>query len=242
MFAGNGDGTFAAATDYTSGGGRLLVVGDVNGDGISDLITQWNVLLGQGSEGVGDGTFQPVENGDYNLSPISFGPDSVAAGDFNADGKLDLLSTTIDHSGGDETAPRYFTIVNVLLGHGDGTFAVPRSSTVYDSGLSFTTAGDFNGDGFADLAATNLGYSNAPDSVSVFLNNGFWPTAITIDDVSVIEGNSGTTAATFTVSISPAYGQTVSVDYETADGNSWNSATAGADYQSTSGTLTFGPA
>ncbi len=61
--------------------------------------------------------------------------------------------------------------------------------------------------------------------------------ALSIDDVSVNEGNSGTTTATFTVSLSAASGQTVTVNYATADGT----ATAGSDYVARSGTLTFAP-
>ena len=61
--------------------------------------------------------------------------------------------------------------------------------------------------------------------------------SLAIDDVTLVEGNSGTTNAVFTVSLSAASGQTVTVNYATADG------TAGqpADYTSTSGTLTFTP-
>ncbi|AZR36764.1 autotransporter domain-containing protein [Xanthomonas vasicola] len=61
--------------------------------------------------------------------------------------------------------------------------------------------------------------------------------ALSIDDVSVNEGNSGTTTATFTVSLSAASGQTVTVNYGTADGT----ATAGSDYVARSGTLSFAP-
>src|SRR5439155_900407 len=53
----------------------------------------------------------------------------------------------------------------------------------------------------------------------------------------VTEGDSGTTNATFTVSLSAASPQTVTVAYATADGT----ATAGSDYTATSGTLTFTP-
>jgi len=61
--------------------------------------------------------------------------------------------------------------------------------------------------------------------------------SLSINDVSAAEGDSGTTSFNFTVSLSAASGQTVTVNYATAD----NSATAPADYQSTSGTLTFNP-
>ena len=58
---------------------------------------------------------------------------------------------------------------------------------------------------------------------------------MTISDVSVTEGNSGTKAATFTVTLSPTSTQAVTVGYATANGT----ATAGSDYVATSGTLTF---
>jgi uncharacterized repeat protein (TIGR01451 family) len=61
--------------------------------------------------------------------------------------------------------------------------------------------------------------------------------AITIDDVTVTEGNSGTVSANFTVSLSLASTQTVTVNYATADGT----AKQPSDYQSSSGTLTFNP-
>src|SRR5258708_7976777 len=61
--------------------------------------------------------------------------------------------------------------------------------------------------------------------------------SISLNDVSVTEGDSSTTPANFTVSLSAASGFTVTVNYATAD----NTANAGSDYQSTSGTLTFNP-
>ncbi len=58
---------------------------------------------------------------------------------------------------------------------------------------------------------------------------------VTINDVTVKEGNSGTTAAVFTVSLDGLAQDTVTVDFTTADG----SATASRDYGSASGSLTF---
>src|SRR6185369_6128560 len=60
---------------------------------------------------------------------------------------------------------------------------------------------------------------------------------LSIGSAVVNEGNSGTTNATFTVSLSPASGQTVVVNASTAD----DSATAGSDYTATSVVLTFAP-
>src|SRR5262249_42834555 len=61
--------------------------------------------------------------------------------------------------------------------------------------------------------------------------------SISINDVSVTEGNSGTAAATFTVSLSTPADHTITVDFATANGT----AAAPGDYTSTSGTLTFAP-
>lgn len=58
-----------------------------------------------------------------------------------------------------------------------------------------------------------------------------------IDDIRIAESDSGNTTARFTVRLSPASSAAVTVDYATADGT----ATAGADYDAKSGTLTFAP-
>ena len=61
--------------------------------------------------------------------------------------------------------------------------------------------------------------------------------ALSINDVTVTEGNSGTTTATFNVTLSPVSAGTVSVNFNTANGT----ATAGTDYATASGTLEFAP-
>ena len=75
------------------------------------------------------------------------------------------------------------------------------------------------------------------DNVQIVSCQGAGLPALSIGDVAVPEGNTGTSTATFTVSLSAASGQTVTVNYATANG----SATAGSDYVTASGTLTFPP-
>ena len=60
---------------------------------------------------------------------------------------------------------------------------------------------------------------------------------LSIDDATLVEGNSGSADAVFTVTLDSASGQTVTVSYATVDGT----ATAGADFTATTGTLTFAP-
>ncbi|MDX6574111.1 MAG: large repetitive protein, partial [Blastocatellia bacterium] len=64
--------------------------------------------------------------------------------------------------------------------------------------------------------------------------------ALSMNDVTVTEGNSGTTPATFIVTLSPSSNQTVTVDYGTSSASPATAA-AGIDYVSTNGTLTFNP-
>src|SRR5437867_2050791 len=61
------------------------------------------------------------------------------------------------------------------------------------------------------------------------------PSTLSINNAFVTEGNSGTTDAIFTVFLSQATTQTVTVDFLTADGT----ARSPSDYQAQSGTLTF---
>jgi hypothetical protein len=72
--------------------------------------------------------------------------------------------------------------------------------------------------------------------------NRFHPIVISggglqINDITVAEGSNGVINAVFTVSLTAARSQTVSVDFSTQDG----SAVAGQDYVATNGTLTFSP-
>ena len=63
------------------------------------------------------------------------------------------------------------------------------------------------------------------------------PSSVSIGDVSLVEGQSGTKAFVFTVTLSRASGFSTRVSYQTADGT----ANAGSDYTARSGQIVFAP-
>lgn len=66
-------------------------------------------------------------------------------------------------------------------------------------------------------------------------------TAVSIGDVALVEGDAGTTAAVFTVSLTATSEQPVNVQWITDDANPAATATVGLDFVSRSGSLTINP-
>ena len=139
---GDGEGSFTTvfSSSVNNGPSSSASYGDLNGDGIFDLLlggsTSYAML------GNGNGTFRSATS---FASPFSFVGDSTLA-DVNNDGILDIGYTGDDGFGEPVQA--------VMLGNGNGTF---RSGTVYASvavpnyvGVSIAMK-DVNGDGNADM-------------------------------------------------------------------------------------------
>ncbi|MGC1452823.1 MAG: FG-GAP-like repeat-containing protein [Candidatus Sulfotelmatobacter sp.] len=161
---GNGDGTFTevpipSSTITGADQFQSIVIGDFNGDGIPDLATLYatdegiSILLGNG-----DGTF--TQGSIVSISTV-FGSTAVtlATGDFNGDGKLDLA------------APIYGNgTIAIVLGNGDGTFQ-PASGSPVTAGpwVNRIAVGDFNGDGITDLF---VGAQTNGTDIFIFLGNG----------------------------------------------------------------------
>ncbi len=151
VLLGNGDGTFAPAVSSPSTSAPLssVTAGDLNGDGNTDLAVITSgvpgslyVLLGNG-----DGTFQAAVY--YNLigavgvgNPVA---QNAAIGDFNGDGKADLV---VSGAG----SARLSSTLNVFYGRGDGTFE-PPAVIAGDQIGGFVVSADFDGNGTADLVS-----------------------------------------------------------------------------------------
>ena len=112
------------------------------------------------------------------------------------------------------------------------TFAPGQTSKSILVAVRGDRLGEVNENFFVKLSgAKNAKISDVQGVVTIVDNEP----RISIGDVSGVDGNSGTTLFTFTVSLSAAYDEAVTIDFATADGT----AKAGYDYVATSGTLTF---
>ena len=132
---GNGDATFSTPALYPVGGFESLAVGDVNGDGIPDIVTSGVSIL------FGDGKGAFPRRLDYLVNSDG----AVILTDIDGDGRMDIVLA--------EGNPLAMTAgLMVLFGWDNGTYFGPQVSlvpgAVVPQGLA---AADFNGDNIPDL-------------------------------------------------------------------------------------------
>ena len=176
LFLGNGDGTFVreassqSAADYP---GRVdVALADLNHDGKLDVVIPTKRNFVEVFLTKGDGTFRaPFQ------APTPVPAFFVLAGDFNNDGRPDLISTSFQEyrciCPGFGIPNRWVPSgppggVSTLLAKGDGTFTA--SSFADDLGPS--VAGDFDGDGDLDFVAQKYPDHGNPGPFDAYLGDG----------------------------------------------------------------------
>jgi hypothetical protein len=183
IFLGKGDGTFtfkkaSFTLDYFP---TSVVVGDFNSDGVLDLafadLNGVEIALGNG-----DGTFTQTSASAIAVPSELY---SLQVGDFNHDGKADLAG--LDN---------YNNQIVVLLGAGDGTFAVKAATpTVTTSfiGPNQIAAADFNGDGVPDLALL----TSSVNTASILLTVPTETAMATVNHIAPVGPNSHNVDASY---------------------------------------------
>jgi subtilisin-like proprotein convertase family protein len=240
--------TAVAPGDYTATSGTLTfaagettktiivpVVGDlldeVNEVFFVNLSNATNITIGD-NQGVGTIT-------DDDLAP-SLAINDVTVVEGNTGTTNATFTVTLSAASGQAITVNFATANNTALAPGDytaasGTLTFAAGETT--KAITVPVVGDLLVEGnetfFVNL--TNAVNATISDNQGLGTITDDDVASLAINDVTVTEGNSGTTNATFTVTLSAASGQPVTVDFATAN----NTASAPGDYTATSGSLSF---
>ena len=153
--------SFATKVDFATGATPSFVaIGDLNGDGMPDVVVA-DAILGAGTISVLFNTTAPGATTPTFASKVDIAtgsePVSLALGDLNGDGRLDVA-----------VANEGSSTVSVLINTTSPGASTPSFATKVDLATStrFVAFGDLNGDGVPDLAVANA----SSNTVSVFFN------------------------------------------------------------------------
>ncbi len=176
-----------------------------------------DVSVSEGNSGTKNLTFTATLTGDVDQSiDVDFATQDGTATSADTDYNSQIGTLTFSGSNG-ETETIDVVINGDTKAEDDEIFTIQLSNVV--AGGKDVTFSDAEGEG-------------------TITNDDLQPT-ISIDDVTVTEGNAGTTTAQFTISLSDPSGQTITVDYATANNTA---TTADGDYDAvTTTTVTFNP-
>jgi VCBS repeat-containing protein len=191
---------------YSKAGTDVSSAGDVNGDGLADLIvgSRFGGTSGSGkgsNEGAAYIVFGNSTGTGVNLASLAasngfkitgsaasaLGEHVASAGDVNGDGLGDLLVSGLNSS---FAYVVYGASSGVALNLSNGTIAGSRGFKLTNMGGHVSTAGDVNGDGLADLL---VGYPSGGNGYNVVLGGTQWVTSA-VDGAGTFGGTSASEA------------------------------------------------
>jgi len=243
----------ASGTDFTGGSGTAIFVPGqivhvlnipIAPDTIDEGLESFNVTLSAPSAGyeVGTPAVTTVDITDDDPPPsISIAGTSTNEG--NAGNTPLTFNVTLSAASGQTIAIDYTTSNGTAAAGSD--YAAAAGMLTFAAGeTSKTIVVQLTGDSAIELDETFTVTLSNPSNVTLGTNvatgtivNDDGAPSITIDDVAIVEGDSGTSTALFTLTLSGPTASTVTVGWSTSDG----AATAGDDYEPGSGTATFAP-
>lgn len=250
------DGTATAGQDYTAAAGKITFAAGqtsttvkvaIAGDTAVETDETFSVTLSNPSgatisRGTATGT---IRNDDVALPTVSIADAAKAEGGSGTSNlgftvtlsKAATSTVTVKYatSNGTATAGQDYT-----AGSGTVTFFAGQQSKTVNVAVNGDTAVEAD-ETFTVTLSSPSGATIARATATGTIGNDDVSTpqtsTIAIGDASITEGDSGVAAMAFTVSLSSASSNAVTVDYVTSNGT----ATAGQDYNATSGTVTFAP-
>ncbi len=245
------NGTATAGSDYVAASGTLTFAAGttsqtlavtVNGDTTGEPNETFTVTLSSASGAtLADASATGTLTNDDTLPTLSIGNVSVTEG--NSGTKVATFNVTLSAASATAVSASYATANGTATAGSDyvalaGTVSFPAGSVAQS--ISITVNGDTTVEPNETFTVTLSSPTGATLAVATgtgtLTNDDIAPLpTLSIADVSVAEGNSGTKNAAFAVTLSAAASSTVTVTYATVNGT----ATAGSDYVATSGTLTF---
>ncbi|MBN1921819.1 MAG: hypothetical protein JW892_11275 [Anaerolineae bacterium] len=219
----------------------VTVIGDTDDEGDETFFV--NLSAAQGADLIDSQALCSIVDDD-GLSSLTINDQTVSEGDtgsFNA-----VFEVTLSPASDQTVTVDYTTTAGTALPGSDylatsGTLTFMPGETAKP--IPVTIYGDIIDEGESEAFMVDLsGATNAN------LDDGQGLGLITDNDLAKVamqglaevrEGNTGTTTAPFTITLTTPTAFTVTVDYLTLDG--YESAEAGSDYAAMSGTLTFTP-
>jgi uncharacterized membrane protein YciS (DUF1049 family) len=243
------NGTAVAPGDYTARSGALTFAAGVTSQSVTvpvvgDTLDEANETFVVNLSGATNATIADSQGTgtitDDDPSP-SLAIDNVTVTEGNTGTTNAVFTVTLSAVSGQTVTVNYATANGTAIAPGDytsssGTLTFAAGTTTQT--ISVPVVGDTLDEANETFVVNLSGATNATiadsQGIGTITDNDATPSLV-INNVSVTEGNTGTQNAVFTVTLSAASGQTVTVNYATANGT----ATAGSDYVARSGTLTF---